>query len=126
MEEIEYIENQKIKIHADHKRWMSEVEFYEDEIEFFLKELNAVLLKNEGSFSMMENVAEYQGILKKKKLKLETIREEIEFQKRIFDVDEIMPENIEYHLILQEKFTKVVTNFEKIKKNLKRFASHND
>ena len=126
MEEIEYIENQKIKIHADHKRWMSEVEFYEDEIEFFLKELNAVLLKNEGSFSMMENVAEYQGILKKKKLKLETIREEIEFQKRIFDVDEIMPENIEYHLILKEKFTEVVSNFEKIKKNLKRFASHND
>ena len=126
MEEIEYIENQKIKIHADHKRWMSEVEFYEAEIEFFQKELNAVLLKNESSFSMMENVAEYQGILKKKKLKLETIREEIEFQKRIFDVDEIMPENIEYHLILQEKFTKVVTNFEKIKKNLRRFASHND
>lgn len=126
MEELEYIEDQKIKIHSDHKRWMSEVEFYEDEIKFFLRELNVVLLKNEGSFSMLENVQEYQGILKKKMLKLEKIREEIEFQKRIFDVDEIMPENIEYHLILQEKFTEVVANFEKIKKNLKRFASHND
>ena len=120
------IEDQKIRIHKDHRTWTSDLEFYTSEIRFFNMELEQVLLVNYGDLSIVEHVKEYQDILKKKSLKLIELQEEIKFQRKIFDMDEIVPENISYHLILTERIENFVQNFEKVKKNLKRYASRRD
>ncbi len=124
--ENDFLMDQKIRIHHDHREWLDSFNFYEDEIKFFQSELELVLHKNSNSYSKLDNYNEYKKILDKKLFIIEDLRSEIEYQKKIFDVDEIVDENISYHLELKDKFQNFIKNFESLKKNLKRFAAHND
>jgi hypothetical protein len=120
------IEDQKLQIHRDHRDWKNKLEFYSSEIRFFQKELDKVMQVNNSDLSVIEHVKEYQKILEKKKIIIEELQEEIKYQKKIFDVDEIVPENISYHLLLKERFEKFVLRIEELKPNFKRYTSHRD
>ena len=120
------MEDQKILIHRDHNTWLNALQFYGDEAKFFKKELTNVTNANNDSLSVIEHVQEYQKILDKKLIALEALQEDIKFQQKIFSMDEILPDNIEYHLIMKEKYEKFVKSFEELKPAFKRFSSHFD
>ena len=120
------MDDQQTKMHKDHISWLKSLDFYSDEIKFFEKELTHVVNANNDSLSKIEHVEEYQKILEKKIITLEEIREEIKYQQKILTMDEILPENLQYHLILKEKFQNFVNYFEELKPSFKRFSSHSD
>ena len=62
-----------LDFHKDHKEWMSRLNFYKDEINFFFKELNMVFDQNKQNLARMEFIDEYEAILDKKSKKIEIL-----------------------------------------------------
>ena len=120
------IEDQMIHIHHDHSSWLKILDFHENEIDFFKKELQIVVNANASSMSVIEHVEEYREILERKLLTLRELQKEIKYQQKILTMDEILPDNIDYHLTMREKMDQFVNNYKTLKPLLRRFSSHSD
>jgi hypothetical protein len=114
-------------VHQEHQQWLSQLNFYQDEIKFFQNELALVLHRNMDSLSIIEYVEEYKEILLKKLEHIDELRHDIiSHEKKLKkdtngDLGEPQP-----HEMVREKFDTFVQDFELMKKNFKRFAAHND
>lgn len=122
----EEIEDQILHVHKDHNSWLKILDFYENEIDFLKKELQIVINANTSNLSILEHVQEYKQILARKLLALRELQQEIKYQQKVFTMDEILPDNIDYHLKMNENIDQFVNNFELLKPMLRRFSSHSD
>lgn len=114
-------------IHKEHKEWLSQLNFYQDEIKFFQNELAMVLMKNPDSFSKIEYVDEYRQIFLKKIQAIDAFRNAIiQHEKKIVEVYASRDVDLKNHQVVRDDFLEFIKEMELIKKNFKRFASRND
>lgn len=112
------------RFHKEHKEWLSQLDFYADEIKIFQKELSMIMERHPNQFSLTEHADEYTEIFRKKlddinKLKLQSKLHEHELTKE----QEPMSEELWDHETTRVQILKFVTKFEKLKKNFRRFVS---
>ena len=114
-------------IHREHKDWLNQLNFYQDEIKFFQNELVLVLHANHTSFSFFETIDEYKKIFLKKLKKIDSMRHQVIIhEKKLSGELETEDQDLKEHREIRERFTKFVNDFELLKKNFNRFAAHND
>lgn len=118
--------NLTLDFHEDHKGWRSKLQFYQDEIRFFFKELNRVFDKDIENLARMEFIDEYEAILDKKSdaitLLMSRIQEE---EKTLIEAED--PKSIaRIHHQLHLDFIDFEASYKEMKKRFKRFASLND
>lgn len=70
-------------LHQEHRDWLQKIDFYQDQINIFQKELSYVLHQHTELFSILEHVDEYRNILLKKLKKLDEIRRQIILHERV-------------------------------------------
>ena len=68
--------------HKEHREWISSLNFYQDEIRIFQKELEKVLFEYPDLYSIIEHVDEYQHILSKKLSQVSSFRRQIILHER--------------------------------------------
>lgn len=104
-----------------YRKWLGELDFYEDEIRIFEKKLNDLVDKHPKLFSIVEHVEEYEKIFDKKLSKIKNMRESIMAKKKVFSTESDEDEFRE----IQGLVNQFVENFENLKKSFKRFLSKN-
>ncbi|MDX1943038.1 MAG: hypothetical protein SFU99_20915 [Saprospiraceae bacterium] len=111
-------------IHQQHRQWLSQLDFYEDEVKIFREELLGVVQKHPNYFRMVEHVDEYRTILMRKLEHIDNLRHQIVLHERNL----VEHENIAMsdHNILKTAIENFVQDFEAMKANFRRFVSHND
>lgn len=123
---MELIIMDKMFIHKEHKAWMEQLNFYQDEIKFFQNELFNVLQENPNNFSLLDYVKEYRNIFIKKLEHLDEIRYQISEHEAKLKVSDEEDQNSKNHNEIRDNLNSFVEDFELLKKNFRRFASHND
>lgn len=110
--------------HKEHREWISSLDFYQDEIRIFQKELEKVLFEFPDLYSIIEHVDEYQNILSKKISQVSDFRIQIILHERhLTDRESINELDIWGHAEIRRKLEKFVTDFEKLKVNFRGFVS---
>ena len=110
--------------HKEHLEWLSQLDFYFDEIKIFQKELSMIMDRHPNQFSITEHDDEYNEIFRKKlhdidKLKLQLKLHEHELTKgNEPEMDELWD-----HETTRVNVLEFVTKFEELKKNFRRFVS---
>lgn len=120
------IENTAL-MHKEHRNWLSQLNFYQDEIKFFQNELANVIQSHMESLSIIESVDEYKGILLKKLAHIDDLRHEISRHENAMASSP--SEDSGYHgshQKIRSRLNQFVADFEMLKKNFKRFAAYND
>lgn len=112
--------------HHEHRMWLRQLDFYEQEIAFFREELTKVMQKNKESFSKLEYSEEYKAIFRKKQNHIDELRAAISEHEKKMSRDQISPEDVDRHRYIAAKFNDFIQRFEMLKHNFRRFASHND
>ncbi len=120
------MENTLLEIlkHDEHRNWMSELNFYRDEIKFFQTELLIVVAKHPDLLSIEEHVEEYKGLFLKKLSNIDKLRHDIMSHDLSFENSEGCDEA--HHQKTKEDMVTLKSNFTELKTRFKRFASHND
>ena len=114
-------------VHKEHKEWLSQLNFFQDEIKFFQNELVKVIHEHNYSFSSLETVEEYRNILLKKLEQIDEMRHIIMRHERALAFPPEMDTNeLEGHQELRIRFLEFADKYNLMKKNFKRFAAHND
>ena len=103
---------------------MKMLDYYQDELNIFQKELGRVLLEFPDLYSIIEHVDEYRGIFIKKMKKIDKFRREITLHERHL-ADEGLRENTDLwdHMELRDKFIDFGYKFDKLKTNFRRFVA---
>ena len=110
--------------HKEHREWISSLDFYQDEIGIFQKELEKVLFEFPDLYSIIEHVDEYQNILSKKLSQISGFRIQIILHERhLTDRESINELDLWGHAKIRGEFEKFVTDFEKLKVNFRGFVS---
>ncbi|MBT8220211.1 MAG: hypothetical protein KJP00_10310 [Bacteroidia bacterium] len=126
MNSDQLIENTTL-MHKDHRNWLSQLNFYQDEIKFFQNELASVIQSHMGSLSIIESVDEYKGIFLKKLEKIDDLRHAIASHESSMAASYVDSEAFrKQHQEIRKRLLAFVEEFEMLKKNFKRFAAHND
>ena len=114
-------------VHHEHKEWLSQLNFFQDEIKFFQNELVKVIHEHNYSFSSLETVEEYRNILLKKLEHIDEMRHTIKRHERAlaFPPEMDAPE-LKEHQEVKADFLDFVEKYNMMKKNFKRFAAYND
>jgi len=111
--------------HQDHKEWLSKIDFYQDEIKIFQKELATVLHHHFDLYSIIEHVDEYRAILLKKLQKLDEMRRQIVLHEKAIaqniDKNKVV---IWDHLEVKKAITDFEKSFTQLKDNFRHFVSH--
>ena len=111
--------------HRDHRDWMSQLKFYQDEIGVFQNELGEILFNHVDLFSVLEHFEEYKSIFHRKLERISEIRKQIILHERLLargKQDYI--EGLWDHEETRDQFDKFVSDFEELKKNFRGFVSH--
>lgn len=110
--------------HKEHREWISSLNFYQDEIRIFQKELEKVLFEYPDLYSIIEHVDEYQHILSKKLSQVSSFRRQIILHERhLTNSKSINESDLWGHTETREKLEEFITNFEKMKVNFRGFVS---
>jgi hypothetical protein len=111
--------------HADHKEWMSTLDFYQDEIKIFQTNLSKVVQAHPDLFSIIEMVDEYRKLLMKKLYKIDELRHQIALHEHHISnlLIEQKSEFVFDHQEVGERMKDLKLNFNSLKKNLRRFTS---
>ena len=113
--------------HKEHKEWLSQLNFYQDEIKFFQNELLAVLHLHIDRLSIVELVDEYRDIFMKKLRQIDELRMQIVLHERLLSkMEDPKAEELWHHTEVRDKINEFRDDLEVLKKNFKRFAAHND
>lgn len=110
--------------HQEHRQWLSQLDFYEDEIRIFRRELLGVVQMHPDYFYMVEHVDEYRAILLRKLEHIDQLRHQIILQERKLIDKEVS--NTNDHEALRHSMETFVQNFEEMKTSFRRFVAHND
>lgn len=114
-------------VHNEHKEWLSQLNFFQDEIKFFQNELVKVIHEHNYSFSSLETVEEYRNILLKKLEHIDEMRHAIMRHERALAYPpEMDSAELKDHQEVREDFLEFIDKYNMMKKNFKRFAAHND
>jgi len=123
----EHIIEDEMFVHKEHKEWLSQLNFYQDEIKFFQNELVKVIHENNYSFSSIETVEEYRNILLKKLEHIDEMRHLImQHERALAYPPEMDGDELGDHQEVRLRFLDFKDKFELMKKNFKRFAAYND
>ncbi len=110
--------------HQEHRDWISSLDFYQDKIRIFQKELEKVLFEFSDLYSIIEHVDEYQRILFKKLNQISHFRRQIILHERhLADSNSFNEEDLWGHMETREKLEEFISDFEKLKKNFRGFVS---
>ena len=120
------ITEERLRQHKEHSAWMKALDFYENEIEFFRTELDAVVRKHDSNFSIVEHVDEYKAIFKRKLEHISELRNAFADHERKLSKNQLDQEDLAYHRVMESKYADFVALFEELKRRFKRFASRND
>lgn len=113
--------------HKDHQRWLSQLNFYQDEVKIFQNTLLLVLHKHPCSLSCVEHVEEYRRILLKKLAHIDELRYKIICHEQALTDRSATAEQPEAtHHEVAGAIKAFVKDFEKMKRNLRGFIAHND
>ena len=120
------LENRQF-FHQEHKEWLNQLNFYQDEIKFFQNELILVLQKHYESLSILDNVEDYRNIFLKKLQHIDELRYDISLhEKKLSGIMEQEPQDLDEHHQVRARLNEFVKDFELLKKNFRRFAAYND
>ncbi len=112
--------------HRAYQTWLKELNFYEDELLVFQKELNLLVERHSDLLSIVEHVKEYQLIFEKKKKNLKSLQDELLEKEHQLNLVLFDPENQKREFELMEnKHRRFVKAIELLKKNFRRFVSKN-
>lgn len=112
--------------HQAYQKWLKDLNFYEDELILFHKELDLLISRQPDILSIIEHVEEYQQIFKKKKLKLKGLQDLILNQEHNLRNQTTLQENQEFEFEkIKKQFEKFIVKLEKLKKNFRRFVAKN-
>ncbi len=110
--------------HQEHRDWISSLDFYQDQIHIFQKELEKVLFEFPDLYSIIEHVDEYQKILSKKLNQVSHFRRQIILHERhLADSNSFNEEDLWGHMEIREKLEEFIARFEELKKNFRGFVS---
>lgn len=110
--------------HQEHREWISSLDFYQDQIHIFQKELEKVLFEFSDLYSIIEHVDEYQKILFKKLNQMSHFRRQIILHERhLADSNSFNQNDLWSHMETKEKLEEFISNFEGLKKNFRGFVS---
>ncbi len=121
---IDLLSEDKVFYHKEHREWLSQLNFYQDEIKFFQNELVMVLKERMESMSIIEHVDEYRKLFMKKLEHIDDIRHQIIKHEKQLAAGRAT--SSEEHNEVRQQFNDFVRNFEAMKSNFKMFASRND
>lgn len=113
--------------HQEHRDWLSKLDFYQDEIQIFQRELMQVLHRHPNYLSILEHVDEYRRILLKKLEKIDAFRREIVLhEKRLSQTLDPTAEGLWDHSEVRSDIDLFFKEFEAMKSNFRRFVAHNN
>lgn len=106
----------------EHRDWLSQLNFYQDEIKIFQLELLRVVQSHPNDFPVIEHVEEYRLILLKKLQHIDDLRHRL--MKHQWEREEVAA--VQVHEALKTDMEKFVEEMEALKSNFRRFVSRND
>lgn len=113
--------------HQEHRDWLSQLDFYQDEIQIFQRELMQVLHRHPNYLSIIEHVDEYRRILLKKLEKIDEFRREIVLhEKRLSQTLDPTAEGLWDHSEVRNEIALFFKEFEAMKSNFRRFVAFNN
>ncbi len=113
--------------HQEHRDWLSKLDFYQDEIQIFQRELMQVLHRHPNYLSIIEHVDEYRRILLKKLEKIDEFRREIILhEKRLSRTLDPTAEGLWDHGEVRNEIAVFFKEFEAMKTNFRRFVAFNN
>lgn len=113
--------------HKEHREWLSQLDFYQDQIKIFQTELAQVLHRHPKYLSILEHVNEYRSILMKKLEHIDEYRHQIILhEKRISQKLEPDTEGLWDHSEMRSEIQQFMRDFEELKNNFRRFVAHNN
>lgn len=117
----------KVKEHQQHRDWLSKLDFYQDQVLIFQKELTEVVRKHPQLLSVIEHVDEYRKILLKKLGHIDVFRHEILRHEKILSGSTTIDLPISRsHEEVEQDLERFFKSFEEFKSSFRRFAAHND
>ncbi len=113
--------------HKEHQKWLSTLDFYQDEIKIFQHELLQVLHRHPNLLGIVEHVEEYRRIFLKKLEHIDDFRHRIILHEReLFEVQTHDPTDAKDHSEAREEIFQFFKDFETLKANFRRFVAHNN
>ncbi|HMP13413.1 MAG TPA: hypothetical protein PKD70_06020 [Saprospiraceae bacterium] len=116
-----------IQYHQEHREWLLQLDFYQDQIKTFQNELMLVMQKHADLFNIIEHVEEYRAIFMKKLQRLDNLRHQIMLHEwqiaRQYPTDEPMHTA---HVATAADLEQFIRDFEHLRNNFRRFAAYND
>lgn len=113
--------------HREHRDWLSTLDFYQQEITIFQKELFAVLIAHPDLPTIVEHVEEYRALFLRKLKTIDEIRYRIaQHESNLAFAPGTDMEQMHFHAETRTMMEEIEFNFETLKKNFRRFASRND
>ncbi|HMO40062.1 MAG TPA: hypothetical protein PKC76_15855 [Saprospiraceae bacterium] len=109
--------------HQEHRDWLSQLDFYEDQMRTFQKELLKIVQHRPDYLSIVEHVDEYRRILLRKLEHMDALRHAIMQHERQISNAEFAP--AEAHEAVKVQLLEFVADFEKLKVNFRRFVAYN-
>lgn len=106
----------------EHRDWLSQLNFYQDEIKIFQNELLKILHKHSDYLAIIEHVEEYRAIFMRKLQHIDDLRHKLLLSQYDMHDGNALPQ----HEALKLQIEKFVADFEQLKANFRRFASRND
>ena len=110
--------------HQEHRQWLSQLNFYEDEIKIFQKELSMIVERNPSQYSISEHAEEYNKIFRKKLKKIFQLKEQLNLHEKGLSSGKIsINDELWDHEETRLNISKFIRKIEDLKKNFKRFVS---
>ncbi len=113
--------------HQEHRDWLSKLDFYQDQVLIFQKELLEVSRQHPHLLSVIEHVDEYRAILIRKLEHIDAFRHDIIRHEKILleENPDAWPRTRD-HEEVRMGLDNFIQEFEAFKHNFRRFAAHND
>lgn len=112
--------------HQENQKWLRQLDFYEDELRIFQKELNMVIGQHPNLLSIVEHVQEYQDIFKKKGDRIKELKDNIAIhEKSLVRSMELSYDEIWEQSELWVEISNFVQAIEELKANFRRFVAKN-
>lgn len=123
----DYLIEDSLFVHKEHRDWINQLNFYQDEIKFFQNELVQVHHKHFGETAILGTVEEYKEIFLKKLQHIDELRHDIVLhEKQLSKRLETKNPDLQPHHEVRDRYHVFVQGFELLKHNFKRFIAHND
>ena len=114
-------------LHQEHREWLSQLDFYQEEIRIFQTELSQVINQHPDLLSIIEHVDEYRLILQRKQAHID------EFRNRITGHDQSLAEQEDdaggftaLHESMRSELEQFRQDLESFKRTFRRFVAYND